>query len=223
MQVATNMSGAGLGTFTEGPVDGGCKSGADFICGPRGGILSCRPCDFSQLDAFKQLQKTANQLVVGLGLDKSPAIIVGADTCEGGDLLAIDGRVGPCTRRTISKIVRVAGPTLMKPTDPILGLAKFKPNSEYIAHVIPELLAYMDQLVAISKAPRNVPAPAQQPIKRVTAPGSVPVVVAPNGKTVPASARTGKSKYGWTLGIFGALAAVGLVGTGVYYYKSENA
>jgi hypothetical protein len=35
----------------------------------------------------------------------------------------------------------VAGPLLMKPTDPILGLAKFKPNSEYIAHVIPELIA----------------------------------------------------------------------------------
>jgi hypothetical protein len=225
MLVASDIRGVGLGTFEEGPVSGGSKAGKDFICGPKGGIFSCRPCDFPQLASFKQLQKMANQLVVGLGLSKSPAIINGQHGCEGGDILAIDGRIGPCTKSTVTKIVRVMGPVLMKPTDPILSLSRFKPDYEYIAHVTPELIAYFSQLIALSKAPKNVPAPTRQPIKRVTAPGGgVPSPVAPLPTLPQASFKpVTKSRAGLTVGIFGALAAIGLIGTGVYYYKSENA
>lgn len=222
MQVATNISGVGLGTFEQGPVEGGCAVGKDFVCGPKGGIVSCRPCDFSQLESFKQLQRLANQLVVSLGMDQSPAIIVGPNECEGGDILAIDGRVGPCTRRTIAKIVRVTGPTLMKPTDPILGLAKFKPDSEYIAHVIPELVGYLNQLAVLSNAPKDVPAPRQQPIKRVTAPGSVPVATTPESRFRPASRGAARAGMGPTLGVFGAIAAIALISAGVYYYEGER-
>jgi hypothetical protein len=219
MQMATDISGIGFGIFEEGPVDGGCADGADFICGPRGGVFSCRPCDFPQLDSFKDLQKLANQLVVGLGMANSPAIIVGEHGCEGGDILALDGRIGPCTKSTISKIVRVTGPTLMPPTDPILSLSQFKPDYEYIAEVTPELIAYFEQLVALSNAPKDVPAPSQQPIKRVTAPGSVPKASAP----LPSDRFRAKPRVGaMTVGIFGALAAIGLIGTGVYYYRTQS-
>lgn len=218
MLVASNIMG-GLGTFTEGPVSGGCKAGKDFICGPKGGIFSCRPCDYSQLDAFKALQKLANQLVVALGMAKSPAIINGQHGCEGGDILAIDGRIGPCTKSTITKIVRIHGPALMMPTDPLLGLGKFKPDYEYIAHVTPELIAYFSRLAAVSNAPKNVPAPSRQPIKRVTAPGTVPGVVAPL-PSIPAP--PSRIAWGATIGIFGALAAIGLISSGVYYYQGER-
>jgi hypothetical protein len=222
MIVATNISGAGfgLGTFEEGPVSGGCDAGKDFICGPKGGVFSCRPCDFPQLDAFKELQRMANQLVVALGMANKPGIIVGQHGCAGGDLLAIDGRIGPCTKKTITQIVRVFGPLTMAPTDPLLSLSKFQSEYEYIAHVAPELQAYFGQLVKLSNAPKNVPAPSRQPIKSVTAPGSVPVSSTPEEirrVTRRVTRKTGRAG----LVALGALAAIGLVGTGVYYYRTQ--
>jgi hypothetical protein len=218
MLVTTDIwGGPGLGTFEEGPVDGGCAQGADFICGPRGGVFSCRPCDFSQLEQFKQLQRLANQLVVGLGMANTPAVITGLNSCEGGDILAIDGRVGPCTKRTLTRIVRVFGPLTMAPTNPLLDLAKFEPTAEYISTVIPELLTYLGQLVALSNAPKNVPAPPKQPIKSVDAPGKLPL---PSSEPVAKPFPRRPSMVG--VGIFAALAAVGLTAAGVYYYRSEN-
>lgn len=220
MLIASDIGGQyGLGTFQEGPVSGGCDAGKDYICGPRGGIFSCRPCDYSQLAAFKALQKKANQLVVALGMTKKPAIITGRYGCTGGDILAIDGRVGPCTRRTVAAIVEKFGPALMGSTDPRLSSTQFKSTYEYIAYVVPELNAYFSHLITLSNAPRNVPAPAQQPIKRTNAPGSVPQPE-PDRRTVVFKE---PARAGLTLGIFGALAAVGLVGAGVMHYKSVNA
>lgn len=216
MLVATDFSGAELGTFEQGA----CADGSDFTCGPRGGVFSCRPCDFTQLEAFKQLQKIANQLVVGLGMEKSPAVITGLNSCEGGDILAIDGRVGPCTKRTIARIIRVFGPLTMAPTNPLLDLENFKPTSEYIASVIPELTTYFRQLVALSKAPKDVPAPAQQPIKGFPAPGKVPLSILPGNGVRELRPPVNGGKV--ALGIMAALAAIGLVGTGVYYYRSEQ-
>lgn len=217
MQVATNINGSGLGTFQQGV----CASGADFICGPRGGIHSCRPCDFAQLEAFKDAQKKANQLVVSLGMSTKPAVITGERSCTGGYILAIDGRVGPCTVRTIAKIVRFLGPSAMPPISPLLGPQKFRETYEYIAKVIPELRTYFAQLIKVTNAPKDVPAPPQQPIKRIAAPGKVPAVTAPvtvlpDGTVVrPRVTRSG----GLLVGGLVVLATIGSVGAGIYFKR----
>lgn len=222
MLVASDFGGFGLGAFQQGA----CADGADFVCkaGTQRGVtvFSCRPCDFEQLAVFRALQQKANQLVVALGMTKEPGVITGRRTCEGGDILAIDERVGPCTARTISRIVRVFGPLTMAPTDPVLDLATFQPTEEYVAHVAPELIAYLDQLIALTKAPKTVPAPVQQPIKSVDAPGSVPLVTPPPLPPLPSPLQpVGGGKL--MLGIMAGLTAIGLTAAGVYYYRSERA
>lgn len=216
MFFASNLSG-GLGIFEEGP---SCGDGSDFICGPKGGVFSCRPCDFSQLAAFKQLQKMANQLVVSLGMSNKPAVITGLNSCTGGDILALDGRVGPCTKRTVANIVTVFGIRKMPPASDLLAVGTFESTPNYIARVIPELLEYFSQLIVLTNAPKDVPAPAQQPISRVPgSPGKVPPAPeASNGFIVPRP----PSRAGAFVGILGVLAAAGLVGTAVYYYRGEN-
>lgn len=220
MLIASDIRGLGLGAFDQGS----CADGADFVCksGTQRGVtvFSCRPCDFAQLAVFRALQQKANQLVVALGMTKKPALITGPRSCEGGDILAVDERVGPCTARTISRIVRVFGPLTMAPTDPLLDLENFQVTEEYIAHSAPELITYFDQLIALTNAPKNVPAPVQQPVKGVDAPGDIPKVVLPEALPSPAQPKNGTKIM---LGLLAALAAVGLVGTGVYYYRSEQA
>ncbi len=141
-------------------------------------------------------------------------------SCAGGDILAIDGRVGPCTKRTITRIVRIFGPLTMAPTNPLLDLANFEPTAEYIAKVIPELLTYMGQLVALTKAPKDVPAPPRQPIQKgVDAPGKVP----PPTELEPLPSPLIPEKPSMVgVGIFAALAAIGLGAAAVYYYRSER-
>jgi len=197
-----------------------CKPGWDYLCGPRGGIYSCRPCDYAQLEAFQSLQKMANQLGVGLKMNDAPAVITGLHTCTGGYKLALDGRVGPCTKRTVAEIVTKYGPNLMTAVSPALAPGKFEDSYEYIAGHIPELLVYFGTLVKQSNAPRDVPAPPQQPIASVGGPGSVPKA----GKLVapPPVTPLGKKKKPWGVLLFAGLAAVGLTAAGVYYYRSEQ-
>lgn len=225
--VASDISGGnfGLGAFEQGA----CADGADFVCGPKtsGGVTidSCRPCDFAQLAIFKELQTLANSMVVALKLDNKPAIVTGRNDCAGGDILAIDGRIGPCTARTISRIIQGPGLAVLAPSDPLLARSNFAPTKEYVAHAAPEVAAYLRQLVAVTNAPRNVPAPAQQPVSKTAGgPGSSSSPIVLPTTTLPAfpsPAARKASGLGLTVGILGALAAVGLVGTGVYYYRSR--
>jgi hypothetical protein len=225
MLIASNISGfgfGGLGAFQQGQ----CADGADFVCGPKTSkgvtVNSCRPCDFAQLEAFRELQERANSLVVALGMEKSPAIITGPDSCGGGDILALDGRVGPCTTRTVARIIQIFGPRKLAASDPLLRPSNFQPTKEYVAHALPEIVSYLRQLVTLTNAPKNVPAPAQQPIKTVSGgpgagSGEFPTTIVPGLTPKP---KTGASLK-VTIGILGALAAVGLVGTGVYYYRTQ--
>lgn len=208
-----------LGAY-QGGAGPDCKPGWGYLCGPRGGIYSCRPCDYPQLEAFQRLQKLANQLVVAFRMNDAPSVITGLHTVSGGYKLALDGRVGPATKRTVAAIMAKYGPKLMAPSAAALAAGKFEDSYEYVAEYIPELIAYFEDLVRISNAPENVPAPPRQPIASVTAPGAPPraqKLVAPPPVTPI------KRKGNWlVLGLAG-LAAVGLVGAGVYYYRSEQA
>lgn len=217
--LVSSISGVGLGTFQEGE----CPD-ADFVCGPKThkgkSIYSCRPCDFAQLIEFRRLQTMANSLVVALGMVNKPGIITGLHSCSGGDIVAVDERIGPCTKRTITRIVSLFGPKTMKPINPLLSVSKFQSTYEYIAHVTPELITYFQQLIQITSAPKNVPAPVQQPVQFVDAPGPVPgpdplPPPPPNGLVV----RPRVSKSGLLIGVLAALTAIGLVGTGIYYRR----
>jgi hypothetical protein len=222
MLMASDISGFGLGAFQQGQ----CADGADFVCGPKTSkgitVNSCRPCDFAQLAAFKELQNLANSLVVALGLSRSPAIITGPSTCSGGDILALDGRVGPCTARTITRIMGV-GPDKLTPIDPLLSAANFQPTQEYIAHALPEIVSYMRQLATLTSAPRDVPAPPQQPISTTAGgpgpgPGEEAIAVVPPLPVLPKRKASGLAI---TVGVLGALAAVGLVGAGINYQRGR--
>jgi hypothetical protein len=204
MLVASDISG--FGAYTGGSA-ADCKSGWGYLCGPRGGIQSCRPCDYSQLEAMKALQREANKLVVAYGLDSRPAVVTGSRSCTGGYTLAIDGRIGPCTQRTMAAIAQRAK----------IAFPYSVASIESIAKYTPELLEHTKRLAALAGAKKDVPAPPSQPIARTDAPGSVPGAKPAPGAITTAMPKPKMARAGVFVGVLGFLAATGLIAAGAYY------
>jgi hypothetical protein len=177
------LSFSPLGVYDEGV----CADGADFVCGPRGGVQSCRPCDFPQLEAFKALQNLANSLVVAFGLDASEAIAVAPNSCTGGYLLADDGRIGPCTRRTVRAVIarsRTGAPTVAVPS---YFQGRLPGTNQFFARYAVEAADYLNQAVVAMNAPAVVPVD-EQPIvypDEAPPPGEELVVVTPDAPPPP--------------------------------------
>ena len=92
-----------LGVYTQ--TTDSCADGGDFRCGPKGGIVSCRPCDIAQLAVFKQLQRALNRLMTALRV-QLPAPLRDGD---GKSLVWIDGRIGPKTATATGLVAAALG------------------------------------------------------------------------------------------------------------------
>jgi len=206
-------SGYGLGAaaaFTEGP----CADGHDFLCGERGGVMSCRPCDFPQLGTFQELQKQANRLVPALGDSKFA--------------LVIDGRIGPLTARTVGRVGMVAMRHLSPPAgeglDSVIALASQSPESGVtlarIAAVAPDLAGYFRAAADALGVPKQVPAPPGLPPGTGTRP---PTTTEPPVTTPPPLPAPKRSRAGVVLAVVGGLTAIGLVAGGIYQYRKRAA
>lgn len=89
-----------FGDYAEGV----CAQGANFLCGPKDGLFSCRPCTADSLKVFKDLQGQLNRLVVAKNLPRTL-------------LLDIDGRFGPRTMTTARAVAVVTGATIPASTE----------------------------------------------------------------------------------------------------------
>lgn len=178
-----------------------CATGADFICGPKGGITSCRPCDFPQLNQFKRLQSQANRLVAAYNFDSRYR-------------LDVDARIGPLTTRTVAlvgqRVIQQLGhANVPSPVRQALNQASSAPEAltsyRALARVAPQI-ANVFELAANSVGAGDMPDPVAPP----------PVGTGPgrngngngNGGIPPANGR--QRKLG--RGMKGALAALGLIG-----------
>lgn len=198
--------GINLGAYNEGV----CAEGKDFLCSEVGGVHSCRPCNFPQLEAFRALQGELNRIVQARGYKSSY-------------MLDIDGRMGPLTARTLAAVgTGVAGVVAASTeVDQVIKAAAAAPNAEnthrLIASYVPELRLYFNAVANKSGAPQSFPEAPPTPgggtVGPIPQPGTspVPTTVPPPGKVL---------KAGPSPVLFLALVAVtGGIATGVWGWQ----
>lgn len=204
------LVGAAFGGYTEGV----CAEGRDFVCNVKDGLFTCRPCDYDQLAAFKNLQHLCNRLAT--------AFEVGRDK-----LAETDARIGRITATLVGLVGGRLSATLPPPASvaAAIAAAKSDPSAHEtfrkIAQVVPELVTYFSQGAAIVSAPSSYPTPPPQP--RADPSGDPPVVVpGPEHPSARLPARSKVKAAGMFVGVLGVLTAVGLVAAAHYSKKGRR-
>ncbi len=196
-----------------------CADGGDFQCSVKGGIFSCRPCDFPQLEVFKGLQTQTNRLLSGFGIQ------LPADRRDGAaqSVLWVDGRLGPKTATAVSLVAIKAEEKGYRPIPPAVPLMRLPGFIEAlknaatapsgVAKYAPELLAYFKSVadkIQATTPPSGIPTPEERGQK----PEEDEIRARPPRKK--------KSTWMWW-----ALGGAVLVGAGVfgyyYWYKPNRA
>jgi len=189
-----------------------CAAGGDFVCGPKGGITSCRPCDFPQLTQFKRLQTQANRLVAGYGFDSRYR-------------LDVDARIGPLTTRTVAlvgqKVIEQLGKAnVPSPVRQALNQASSAPESitsyRALARVAPQI-ANVFELAANSIGAGDMPDPSPPVGKDPgrNGDGNGGVLPPTNGR----QRKMGRGMKG-ALAALGIIGAVGLSAAAYNYYRT---
>jgi len=186
----------GFGAVEGDYAEGVCADGADFLCGPRDGLFSCRPCTADRLVEFRAFQTQLNRLVVARGLPKSL-------------VLDVDGRVGVKTATTLGAVARSLGGSFPLQAQVAVGLAMNSPSTEQtareIAKVVPTLRKYAEQTANDLNAPKSVPEPTK------------PVATGPGTTTLPPMTFPKKKvSSGVVVGVLAGITALGLVGAAAY-------
>lgn len=181
--------------FTEGA----CAAGADFLCGPRDGIFSCRPCDDPQLAAFKELQALINGALGSRGLAARIRQLPKARS-------AIDGRIGASTAAALGALASAIEAEFPPPPSiaGALGLAKSASSSEgtarEIAKAAPDIAAWLRAANIVLGAEPSSPGPSAG--------------IGPTG-------RKGMGKAA-AFGLLAGLVGLGFVGAGVYSSRHKS-
>lgn len=188
--------------YTKSP--NGCD-GYDFVCSTRGGIPSCRPCDFPQLAVFEDLQRQTNRLVAALDVSLPAA----ARARDGVNALWIDGRIGPKTTTAVGMAAAALGADA---PDAIRGalLAAAKAPADPASHAkvaewAPSILAYFKTAADAAGATTTPPEghPTDEELRRRAAEEATPEAApAPEG-------------FPWGYAALGLLVA-GVAGGGIY-------
>lgn len=202
---------AGLGAYVEGP----CKEGKDFICGPVNGVHSCRPCTSTQLAVFKDLQGQLNRIIKARGFKASY-------------LLKIDGRIGPLTAAALGAVSSVVQKTLAAPemAGGALAAAQRRPTDpdthRLIAIAAPEIDAWLAEVAAMSGASPSVPQPPTVPSDG----GDGPIPTPGSGTEPPITSSpvepVKKPGAGPMLAIVGGVVGLGLIGYGIKRYRERH-
>lgn len=197
--------GINFGAYTEGV----CAEGKDFVCSEVGGVHSCRPCNFPQLEAFRALQGELNRVAKARGYKSSY-------------LLDIDGRMGPLTARTLG-VIGTNVESVVKPENAgvsqAIKAAAAAPDSpdthRLIAMYVPELRLYFNAVANTSGAPTSFP--EAPPVPGGGGVGPIPVP----GTTVPTAPPPQVVKAGppGILGFLALVAATAGLATGVWGYQ----
>lgn len=205
----SNLDG-GLSSYTEGI----CKNGGDFVCGTRGDIHSCRPCQLAGLDNFRSLQGEINRIVQFKSL---------------AGLLDIDGRMGPRTARALAAAAAATSNVITAPAavSSVIAACAAHPDSadthRQIAVYVPELRAYFAQIANQLGAGANYP---EAPMPDADKAGNAPIpITEPDGGIVyePPGAQAGFGSWGPLLALAGVLAGGGLAFVGYKRYQSRSA
>lgn len=198
-----------------GYTEGGCATGSDFVCNVKDGLYTCRPCNFPQLSAFKQVQDLLNRLATAFefGRDK---------------LSELDGRIGGVTARLVGLVGGRLTATLPPPQSVaiVVAAAKADPTAHdtfrQVASAVPELITWLSSGAAMLNAPTSYPTPPALP--RAGSTGDGPVTL-PSPTPTPASLpppRTKAKAAGMFVGVLGVLTAIGLVATAHYSKKGRR-
>jgi hypothetical protein len=210
----------GLGAYEQGQ----CSSGADFVCSEKGGEYSCRPCDYAQLDVFRELQEQINRLIVTYNL---------------GNSLDVDGRIGDDTTAAAARIhgaiksgAVAAPPAVAQALAAVARAPRSQDAMHALAAVADETVPYFATVADAAGAPDRVPegppippvppGPSeggpfpQVPPRDVDQPPVDPVITQP----VATDGRK-RARRGYVIGGVALLAAVGLIGAAAYY-KSDR-
>lgn len=186
-----------------------CADGGDFQCSVKGGIFSCRPCDFPQLEVFKGLQTQTNRLLSGFGIQ------LPADRRDGAaqSVLWVDGRLGPKTATAVSLVaIKAKEKGYQAPLVLIPGLMEAMKNSPAgAAKFAPELLVYF----------KNV----ADKIQAATPPSGIPTPEERGQKSEEDEIRARpkrKKKSSWMWWALGGVALVGAGVLGYYYWYKPN-
>jgi hypothetical protein len=97
------------------PTSNDCSDGGDYRCGPKGGVISCRPCGFTQKDAFEFLQAQTNRILTSKSITLPPHFRDGDDR----SLLWVDARIGPKTTAAVG-LAAVVAEIIEKPPEVLL-------------------------------------------------------------------------------------------------------
>lgn len=173
----------GLSGYTEGV----CVEGADFLCGVRNGVYSCRPCNVDQLSMFKDLQIHVNSILESRGL---------AARIERGPKArsAIDGRIGSSTTVALGELAEVVADefppqaVVREALEVVWAAPASQDAARAVARTAPEITAWLVQVASGLQA--SISPDTAPPRKRSRAPLFV--------------------------GVVAGLAAIGLVGTAIY-------
>lgn len=164
---------APLGAYQAGV----CADGADYLCNTKNGEYSCRPCNYPQLEMFKELQRQINRLVISTGR---------------GYQLTVDGRIGDDTTKVLGQVFTAIGGTMSPPiqTGFALALTQTSPTGQgtmsAVASVADDIVPYLKRMADRAGAPLSPPTPTPPRLPPMpplpgTQPGTT-VVPSPPGK-----------------------------------------
>lgn len=206
---------AAFGAYTEGT----CSEGKDFVCGTRGGIHSCRPCNFDQLEAFRSVQGELNRVIKLKGL---------------AGLLDIDGRMGPRTAVAIARVAAATSNLLAAPADvaKVIAAVNAAPDAaqthRVMATYVPEMRTYFAQVADLLGATKDYPEAPMPAADKGGGGGAIPVpVVESDGGIVIAPPSPGVRTAGVggvapLLALVGILGGVGLAAWGYKRYSERR-
>jgi hypothetical protein len=208
----THSTTGALGVYQA--TSNGCAEGGDFRCGPKGGILSCRPCDFPQLGVFEDLQTQINRLLTALNIDLPPTMKDGNQQ----SLLWVDGRIGPKTTTAVGLIGIALDSRIAPPIDVVTALAAAA-QAPTVVESMALVAQYAQEIGAYFRQAADQLAAAQVPSGRPT---DEELLKTPEKEEIAAKKAEAEKKSTWVWWVVGAAAVAGAAGLGYYLYKRSQ-
>jgi hypothetical protein len=207
---------APLGAYQAGV----CADGADYLCNEKNGEYSCRPCNYPQLEMFKELQRQINRLVIATGR---------------GYQVSVDGRIGDDTTKVLGQVYTAISGTMSPPisTGFALALTQTSPTGQgtmsAVASVADDIVPYLTRMADRAGAPLSPPTPTPPRLPPMPPlPGAQPgqtVVPAPSTRepsiTLPSAPRTAAKGRGINPYALGAVA-MGTLALVLAYRKNKK-